>query len=47
MLETLEAGLGVDEVNVVTLRGSWMICWGRGVARGGQAGCQNSENSAR
>ncbi len=23
LLETLEAGLGVDEV----LRGSWMICW--------------------
>ncbi len=33
LLETLEAGLGVDEVDLATLRGSWMLCWGRGVAR--------------
>ena len=25
--------MGADEVNLATLRGSWMICWGRGVAR--------------
>ncbi len=32
-METLEAGLDADEVNLAALRGSWMICWGRGVAR--------------
>ena len=25
--------MGADEVNLATLRGSWMICRGRGVAR--------------
>ena len=30
LLESLEAGLGADEVNLATLRGSWMICWGPG-----------------
>ena len=33
LLETLEAGLGADEVNLATLGGSWMICLGRGVTR--------------
>ena len=27
LLETLEAGLGVDEENLVTLRGSWLAGW--------------------
>ena len=33
LLDTLEAGLGADDVNLATLRGSWMVYW---LARGPQ-----------
>ncbi len=33
LLETLEAGLGADDVDLATLRNSWMVYW---LARGPQ-----------
>ena len=27
LLDTLEAGVGADDVNLATLRGSWMVYW--------------------
>ena len=27
LLETLAAGLGAEDVNLATLRGSWMVYW--------------------
>ena len=36
LLETLEAGLGADDVNLATLRGSWMVYWLAGWPQGPQ-----------
>ena len=36
LLETLEAGLGADDVNLATLRDSWMVYWLAGWPQGPQ-----------
>ena len=36
LLETLEAGLGAEDVNLATLRGSWMVYWLAGWPQGPQ-----------